>query len=251
MTRPAGTRIGCAGWSIGTPQRALFGDGASMLVRYATRFDMAEVNSSFHRPHRRETWRRWAGAVPARFRFSVKLPRVISHELGLRGAGPALDRFLSEVDGLGAKLGCLLLQLPPSLVFDARSASVFLRMLRRRSDVALACEPRHASWFDTGADALLRRHAVARVAADPARLPAAAMPGGDTGWSYWRWHGAPRMYYSRYDDEALAGLVHAIAAGRGTPAWVVFDNTAHGHAATDALRLQALLRARRGGPRRA
>ena len=41
MTRPAGTRIGCAGWSIGTPQRALFGDGASMLVRYATRFDMA------------------------------------------------------------------------------------------------------------------------------------------------------------------------------------------------------------------
>src|SRR5690606_29266006 len=71
----------------------------------------------------------------------------------------------------------------------------------------------------------------------------------DTGWSYWRWHGAPRMYYSRYEDEALANLTHAVAAGRGTPAWVVFDNTAHGHAATDALRLQALPRARRGGPR--
>src|SRR5690606_11648049 len=127
---------------IGTPQRALFGDGASMLVRYATRFDMAEVNSSFHRPHRRETWRRWAGAVPARFRFSVKLPRTISHELGLRGTGPALDRFLLEVEGLGAKLGCLLLQRPPSLVFDARSASAFVRMLRRRSDGARAGEDR-------------------------------------------------------------------------------------------------------------
>src|SRR5690606_27385094 len=181
MTRPAGARIGCAGWSIGTPQRALFGDGASMLVRYATRFDMAEVNSSFHRPHRRETWRRWAGAVPARFRFSVKLPRTISHELGLRGAGPALDRFLLEVEGMCAKLGCLLLQLPPSLALDATTVSRSRLMLRRRSDVALASEPRHASWFDLEVDALPRRHAVARLAAPPARLPVAATPGGDTG----------------------------------------------------------------------
>ena len=38
-------RTGCAGWSIGTPQRGLFGDGPSMLARYATRFDIAEINS--------------------------------------------------------------------------------------------------------------------------------------------------------------------------------------------------------------
>ena len=155
-------RVGCAGWSIGTPQRDLFDDGASMLARYATRFDVAEINSSFYRPHRRETWRRWAASVPAGFRFSAKLPRTISHELGLRGAGPALDQFLAEAGGLGRKLGALLLQLPPTLAFDARSASAFFRMLRRRTDIAVACEPRHASWFDARADALLQRHAMRR-----------------------------------------------------------------------------------------
>jgi len=243
-------RTGCAGWSIGTPQRHLFGDGASMLARYATRLHIAEVNSSFYRPHRHETWRRWADSVPPGFRFSAKMPRTISHELSLRGAGPALDRFLSEVDGLGRKLGGLLLQLPPSLAFDGRTAASFFGMLRRRTGVPVACEPRHASWFDARADALLQRHAIARVAADPARVPQAALPGGAaTGWTYWRWHGAPRMYYSRYDDAALAALASQVTSCRDVPAWVIFDNTAHGHAVTDALHFQtiagAIPRARR------
>lgn len=234
-------RIGCAGWSIPGRHRELFDEGESMLARYATRFDMVEINSSFYRPHRRETYRRWAASVPRGFRFSVKLPRSISHELGLRGAGPALDRFLAEVDGLGARLGVLLLQLPPSAAFDPRVASTFLRMLRRRSGTPLACEPRHASWFEARADALLRDYGVARVAADPAPLPAAAQPGGDTGWRYWRWHGSPRMYYSAYDDAALDALGAALRAPGAGPQWLVFDNTAHGHAVHDAARMQALL----------
>ena len=51
--------------------------------------------------------------MPARFRFAVKLPKAITHDAGLRGAGAALDRFASEVDGLGDKLACVLVQLPP------------------------------------------------------------------------------------------------------------------------------------------
>src|SRR5690606_41455942 len=154
---------------------------------------------------------------------SAKMPRTISHELALRGTGPALDRFLSEVDGLGRKLGGLLLQLPPSLAFDARSASAFFRMLRRRSDLPVACEPRHASWFDARASDLLAQHAIARVAADPARLPAAALPGGSAaGWTYWRWHGSPRMYYSRYEDDALAEIGRASCRERVVISWVAW-----------------------------
>lgn len=238
-------RIGCAGWSIGTSQRHLFDEGASALARYATRFDAVEVNSSFHRAHRRQTWQRWAASVPVHFRFAAKLPRSISHDSGLRGAGPALDAFLAEAGGLGGKLGVLLLQLPPSLALDARSAGAFFGMLRRRTDLPLACEPRHASWFAPRAGELLQRHGVTRVAADPARLPAAAQPQDNgTGWTYWRWHGSPRMYYSRYDDDALEALADAVAAARGWRSWVIFDNTAHGHAVTDALRLKALCSAR-------
>src|SRR5438128_5907219 len=97
---PRNLRIGCAGWSIPRQYAALFGEGESMLARYATRFDLAEVNSSFYRSHQRKTWERWAASVPARFRFTAKLPQEISHERALRGCVACLSQFLSEVDGL-------------------------------------------------------------------------------------------------------------------------------------------------------
>jgi uncharacterized protein YecE (DUF72 family) len=234
-------RIGCAGWSIPAAHRDRFGDGASALARYATRLHCVEINSSFHRSHKRETYARWAAAVPAQFRFAVKMPRTISHDARLRQCGRLLDAFLHECGGLGNKLGCLLLQLPPSLVLDARVAGPFLAMLRRSWDGSIACEPRHASWFTTRADALLQRHRVARVATDPATHPGAEVPGGDRTLAYWRWHGSPRMYYSAYGDERLRDLGHAVSAAvsDARESWIVFDNTAHGHAIDDALRFAA------------
>ena len=233
-------RIGCAGWSIASRDAASFGSGASHLQRYATRFDVVEINSSFYRPHAAGTYARWAAAVPARFRFSVKLPKAITHEARLQHCGALLDRFAGEVAGLGAKLGCLLVQLPPSLAFDARVANTFFSMLHRRLDVAVACEPRHASWFDPAVATLWQRHAIARVAADPARLPEAARPAGDGQLGYWRLHGSPRMYYDNYDEARLREMVLNMRAGRESVAWCIFDNTAAGHAIPNALRLQQL-----------
>ncbi len=115
-------------------------------------------------------------------------------------------------------------------------------MLRRRLRVGVACEPRHPSWFEDGVDGLWRRHRVARVAADPACCPAAAEPGGDPRWRYWRWHGSPRIYYSDYDNEALRALAVQVQASTTPPERriVIFDNTAGGHAAGNAARFQDL-----------
>jgi uncharacterized protein YecE (DUF72 family) len=238
-------RVGCAGWSIASTQRGLVGAGASQLHRYATRFDAVEINSTFYRAHRPATYQRWADSVPADFRFSAKLPRSITHDARLSRTGPLLQAFLGEVAHLGDKLGCLLVQLPPSLAFDARTAATFFAMLRRRWQGGIACEPRHASWFGARAEALWQRHGIARVAADPALSAAAAQPAGPAAPAYWRWHGAPRIYYSDYPDAALRGLAARVVAA--TPpageVWVIFDNTALGHALDDAAALQAHLRA--------
>ena len=216
-----------------------------MLERYATRFDATEINSSFYRPHQRKTYARWADSVPPDFRFSVKLPKSISHELRLQRCAGPLDRFLGETDGLGSKLAGILVQLPPSMAFEARVAATFFAMLRRRTDVAIACEPRHPSWFGPGAVSLFERHAINRVAADPALCADAARPGAYGSWRYWRWHGSPRIYYSDYPEAALSELATQArrdARSEATP-WIIFDNTAHGHATANAARLQQLLSA--------
>ncbi|HEL3813307.1 TPA: DUF72 domain-containing protein [Stenotrophomonas maltophilia] len=239
-------RIGCAGWSLSRSAQGAFGQGNSVLQRYATRLPMVEINSSFYRPHLPSTYARWAASVPDYFRFAVKMPRSISHEHRLRDAMLPLQRFLDGVLALGDRLGPLLLQLPPSLAYEPATAESFLQGLRARTEVDVACEPRHPSWFTTEADALLSDHGVARVAADPARGPGAAIPGGDRTWSYWRWHGQPQIYRSAYSEQALTGLARKLQleSDAQRSVWFVLDNTALGHATSDALRLQGLLQER-------
>ena len=237
-------RIGCAGWAIGREHSAQFPDGASALARYATRFSAVEINSSFYRPHQQKTYARWAAAVPEDFLFSVKLPKTVTHAARLVKTAPLLDAFIDQTQGLGNKLGCLLVQLPPSLAFDARVAATFFGMLRRRWDGAVVCEPRHASWFSPGREAFWQRHAIARAGADPAPCPGGRHPAGAASVRYWRMHGSPHMYYSAYDDAALSALASAIV---GDPAstevvgWIIFDNTALGHAIPNAFRLKTLM----------
>ena len=236
-------RIGTAGWALPKAHAAAFGAEGSHLVRYASRMQCVEINSSFHKPHRRSTWERWAASVPDDFRFSVKMPKRVTHEAKLVNAGAALQQFFDEAGGLGNKLGPVLVQLPPKLAFDDGVARDFLTVLRELHAGEVVCEPRHATWFDGAADRLLREFEVARVAADPAKAtPRAAEPSGYGGLQYWRLHGSPRTYYSAYDETFLLSLATRIAE-ETRPVWVIFDNTAMGEATANALTLQAMLRA--------
>ena len=234
--------IGTAGWSIPRAAAQYFGGDGTHLHRYAQVLPCAEINSSFHRPHAAATYARWAAATPARFRFAVKMPRTITHDRALRATRPLLERFLAESAGLGRKRGPVLVQLPPSLAFDRRVAARFFGLLRAHVDGPIVCEPRHPTWFAPAADALLVRHDVARVAADPPPAPGADLPGGWGGITYYRLHGSPRKYWSRYDTGALTRLADAL---RRVPArvdvWCVFDNTASGAALENAYELSRLV----------
>lgn len=240
------TIIGTAGWSIATDSAAAFPTEGTALERYASVFGGVEINSSFHRPHRASTWEKWAAAVPDGFRFAAKIPKTISHLAKLKDCEALAAQFVAEANGLGDKLSILLLQLPPKLDFDAALVEDFLAMLGPTSPARIVCEPRNASWFEPEADALLDRLKVARVAADPARVPEAAVPGGWMGLAYWRLHGSPVMYRSAYGAERLAAYADAIATAEagGAEAWCMFDNTASSAATADALMLSEALAAR-------
>lgn len=233
-----GIRIGTAGWSVPSAYRSDFPEEGSHLERYARRLDAVEINSSFYRPHRHATYRRWAASVPEDFRFSVKIPRTISHERRLAECGDLLARFADEVGGLEGKLGILLLQLPPSLAFDATVAAAFLSQCRSLIAAPIVCEPRHASWFTPDAEQLLAGHRVARVAADPPPVAGASEPGGWPGLVYYRLHGSPVIYRSAYGRARLAGYAARL---RGLSGWCILDNTAAMAALGDALALRDML----------
>lgn len=234
------TIIGTAGWSIPATERTAFPEEGSALQRYAALFRGVEINSSFHRSHRPVTWERWGASVPEGFAFSVKLPKTITHGQKLVGAEALLAAHLGDAASLGAKLAVHLVQLPPSLAFDAAVAEPFFDLLAASSPAAIACEPRHASWFEPDADALMQRCRVARVAADPARVPPAAEPGGWRGIAYFRLHGSPVMYRSSYRDGRLEAYASALRSAAGA-SWCIFDNTASSLATGDALELAKLL----------
>jgi len=76
-------RIGTAAWSLPLRLSERFPGEGQHLQRYARVLNCTEINSSFYRSHRIETYERWAALTPADFRFAVKLPRSVSHEARL------------------------------------------------------------------------------------------------------------------------------------------------------------------------
>ncbi|WP_411380609.1 DUF72 domain-containing protein [Pseudomonas sp. MPB26] len=229
--------IGCAGWSLPRESWPAFAGEGTHLQRYASRFNAVEINSSFYRPHLAKTYERWGQSVPPTFRFSVKVPKRITHELRLQRCETALDEFLAQCVQLGAKLGCLLVQLPPSLHFEPVVASVFFRALRQRFTGDVVLEPRHPSWL--AAEGLLQDLQIGRVAADPPVIETGDAPAGWQGVRYWRLHGSPRIYHSAYGPQRVQALSRLLSRSvqDSVPTWCIFDNTASGHATSDGLRL--------------
>lgn len=236
-------RIGCAGWSLRREHSKWFGAEGTHLVRYATRFNCVEINSSFYRPHRASTYERWASVTPDDFRFSVKLPKEITHKKRLKECSDEVGRFATELGGLRHKLGVVLVQLRPSLIYDAKVAATFFGELTGLLASPIVVEPRHASWFADAATSMLVAGGVGRVVADPAIEHGDRPPVDGDGLAYFRWHGSPRMYYSSYDDAALASLEARVrtSAASHLEVWCVFDNTAEGAATENAVALQSRL----------
>lgn len=232
--------IGTAGWAIPRQNAEDAPGEGSHLERYGRTFPCAEINSTFYRPSRPSTWERWAASVPERFRFAVKVPKTITHEAGLACTREELQTFLEQARLLGNRLGPILFQLPPKLAFDSGVTRAFLTLLRTLHPGPVTLEPRHASWFSAEPDALLREFEVARAAADPARVPEAASPGGWPKLRYYRLHGSPQTYYSEYTEGWLEALTAEIASQAEGETWCVFDNTASGAAFGNALELQRL-----------
>ena len=234
-------RVGKAGWSLRKEHQPRFPEGETHLECYAKRLPAVEINSSFRSWHRASTYKRWAGSVPADFRFSVKVHEDVTHHGNLENWEPMANQ-LQDTSNLGEKLGVYLVQLPPSHEFKPERAQSFFEQLRASTQANIVCEPRHDSWFSDEANSLLREHRIGRVAADPPPDGNDATPGGWDRVVYYRLHGSPDMYYSAYDETELHELADTLwAAAENAAVWCIFDNTAAGEGTPNALDLWAMM----------
>jgi uncharacterized protein YecE (DUF72 family) len=238
---PARLFAGTAGWAIPARLAARFPGPGSHLERYGARLGAVEINSSFYRHHLPKTYARWAAATPSGFRFAVKLARAFTHDARLAPPGEAVRASLAAIAELKEKFAVLLVQLPPSLAFEAGRAHRFLSFLRDYCPARVAWEPRHPSWAGEEALALLETHGAARVLADPDPCPAGRLLSSDRALRYYRLHGSPEIYRSNYRPPFLRRLAASIEAAPSASVWCVFDNTTFGYALENALELRSLL----------
>jgi uncharacterized protein YecE (DUF72 family) len=209
---------------------------ADMLAYYAERLSAVEINNTFYRMPRRAVVESWARTVPDTFRFAVKVSQRITHRKRLVDVEEELDYLLDQLAPLGAKLGLLLVQLPPNLPVDLARLERFLYQLGAR--VRAAFEFRHASWFDEPVFACLRERGAALVASETDEAPAVL-------------HDTTRFGYLRlrrtdYRAGDLADWLARVRALAWEEAYVFFKHEASGPAL--AAEFAALGRSRRAIP---
>jgi uncharacterized protein YecE (DUF72 family) len=221
--------IATASWSIPRKVADRFAEEGIGLTRYASVFGGVEINSTFYRRHKTSTFARWAESVPDSFRFSVKIPKEITHIRAMKDIGHSFSAFLEDIASLGEKRGPLLCQLPPSLAFDYGRMKPAFSTLRDADQGPIVIEVRHKSWASSEAVDLLKDYVIDRVLADPA--PAWPAEDFTDPPRYVRLHGKPMIYYSSYSDEQIRAFSKLLAPD----SWCVFDNTASGAAIENAL----------------
>ncbi len=198
--------LGCSGWAYDDWVGPFYPAGTppgEYLDRYARVFRTVEVDSSFYRAPTPFLVRRWAEHTPDGFRFSLKVPRDVTHDVSPQSEA-VLDGFLASLDPLrrSGKLGPVVLQFPPSFRRD-RSATRLDRLLERiPPPVELAVELRHRSWWVEETRAALAHRGAALVwSVVPHTQPPA-------------WVTAPFLYARFIGDRSLTQFDRIQRAGR-------------------------------------
>lgn len=214
------------------------------LEFYANSFDTVELNVSFYRLPKRETFDGWRKRTPASFVFAVKGSRFITHIKKLKDCQEPLSLFFDHAGALGEKLGCVLWQLPPNLHADRDKLAGFCKLLKR-ADVPKgtrqAFEFRHQSWFTEEIYQVLRENNFSLCIAHSTRWPYQEVTTAD--FIYLRFHGGEVLYGSNYSDKELAEWASKARRwlGEGKDIFAYFNNDAHGYAVDNAIKLRTLI----------
>ncbi|PWI41889.1 DUF72 domain-containing protein [Streptomyces sp. ICBB 8177] len=244
--------VGTSGWQYKDWREVLYPQGTPQrewLAEYAARFATVENNNAFYRLPSEATFADWRRATPDDFVIAVKASRYLTHMKRLHDPEEPVRRLLAHAAGLGARLGPVLLQLPPNLRCDTGLLDACLGCFPER--VRVAVEMRHESWWTDGVRGVLERHGAALCWADRGSRPVTPL-WRTASWGYVRFHAGLAEPWPRYGRQALESWAGRIADAwpREAEVFAYFNNDPGGAAVLDASAFARVLAASGRDPTR-
>jgi len=201
-------RVGIGGWVFAPWRGEFYPKGlpqARELEHASRKLTSIEINGTFYRTQKPDSFRKWAAETPDDFVFSLKGPQFATNRRVLAEAGDSIQRFFaSGVLELKSKLGPILWQMAPTKKFDPEDFAAFLALLPQKLDgraIRHVAEVRHESFLVPAFIDLLRKFSVAVVLVESAKHPLIADVTGD--FVYARLQGTSEKEKIGYPAKAL------------------------------------------------
>lgn len=233
--------IGCSGFHYKEWRGLFYPEKLSQkkwFEFYAQHFDTIEINNTFYRFPEQKLFDNWYDKALPGFSFSVKVPQIITHFQRFRNTEKLLhDFYIIAREGLKEKLGPVLFQLPPSMKYDEDLLQSIISQMNVLYNNVI--EFRHISWWRKEVFTALKKANIVFCGVSYPGLISDAVT--DLPLSYYRFHGTPRLYYSRYEEPFIEHIATQISSGETQEAYVYFNNTAEGAAIENAKFLQYLV----------
>jgi uncharacterized protein YecE (DUF72 family) len=234
--------VGTSGWQYKHWRDVLYPADVPQrrwLEHYASQYATVENDGTFYRLPARETFEDWRARTPAGFVMAIKASRYLTHIRRLRDPAEPVSRLMNAAAGLGARLGPVLLQLPPNLRADPAALAAcldeFAHFTVGRARVKVAVEPRHDSWWTDEVKQVLAAHDAALCWSDRLGRPIAPL-WRTANWGYLRFHEGAAQPWPRYGTRALGSWLDRIAGEwpDEAPVYVYFNNDQEGAAIADS-----------------
>jgi uncharacterized protein YecE (DUF72 family) len=234
--------VGTSGWNYPHWKEVFYPQGlpqAKWLQHYVKFFNCVELNVTFYRLVKKETFQNWRKRTPDDFYFVAKGSRFITHIKKIKDIKQPLDLFIDNASGLKDKLASVLWQLPPSFKKDIKRLESFFKLLKK-TDIRHSFEFRNDTWFDKEVYQLFKEYNFCLCIAHSPRFPCHKVVTAD--FLYLRFHGGKSLYSSNYSDKELKDWARfAREFKRNKDIFTFFNNDARGYAVKNALRFRELL----------
>jgi uncharacterized protein YecE (DUF72 family) len=231
--------IGCSGFSYKEWKNVFYPKGLSpreWFGYYCSKFSTIELNVTFYRFPRVEVLEKWYERSPEHFLFAVKVPRLITHMKQLRDCSQMIsDVYTTCKTGLREKLGPFLFQFPAAFSFTDERLNLLISSLNH--EMVNIVEFRHVSWWQQKVYDELKRYKICFCSISHPDLPDSVIATGN--FIYYRFHGVPQLYYSKYPEASLENIARTIESRSGIEhVYCYFNNTAAVGAIENAIWLE-------------